>query len=193
MADHRLILVSAGHHPGAPGAGFNGFYEHDEAARWANAVVRHLGPERALRVPNGYLRHKVEFVNSRRALAAVEIHFNSKVVIEDDGTLRHVGDGCETLYYPGSRLGELLAETVQEQISQIFPPNRGIKEGWYRLDPRRGPDFFLARTKCPSIIVEPEFIHHVSAIKERAEAGQAAIANALMDFMLMTAMHESGE
>ena len=34
-----MIFLSAGHYPSRPGAGFEGFFEHDEAMLWADAFM----------------------------------------------------------------------------------------------------------------------------------------------------------
>ena len=55
--------------------------------------------------------------------------------------------------------------------------NRGAKEGWYRMDPNNGPDAFLAKTKCPAIIVEPFFL---DSSEERAKyIGSLSLSDAI--------------
>jgi N-acetylmuramoyl-L-alanine amidase len=170
-----MIFISAGHHPSAPGATFERFIENDEAVIWAQIMADELGSD-AILVPNAVLRHKVDFINSR-ALdgdVAIEIHFNSAM---QDG--EHVGRGSETLYYPNSVEGERLAESIQEFLSVVFPPNRGAKVGWYHMDPERGPDFFLAKTKCTALIIEPEFVHRSNKIHAFRDEAIAAIIDGL--------------
>lgn len=180
-----MILVSAGHHPTQPGALFGDFVEHDEAMLWVVEIARHLGG-RGLVVPPGVLAKKVDFINRHDPALAIEIHFNdawkdrnADCVQQDD---EHVGTGCETLYMPGSPRGESLAHAVQDSIAAIFAPDRGIKAGYYRMDPARGPDFFLARTVCPSIIVEPDFVTNADRIRANRAGACAAIATALLNW-----------
>ena len=174
------IFVSAGHHATKPGAGFPGFYEHDEATLWADLIVEYLTGD-AMRVPNGLLKDKIKYINARAPKLAIEIHFNSAVIqgdqvgIDEDGDPMYeqirIGKGCETLYYPGSVSGKKAAVIVQSALADIFPPDRGIKEGWYRMQKEYGPDYFLAKTKCPALILEPEFIHlkgNIISNRERA-------------------------
>ena len=158
-----MIFVSAGHYPAAPGARCERFIEHDEAAKWADVIADYLG-ERGIRVPSGYLRDKVSFINERSLNGdiAIEVHFNAC----KNQFGHHVGSGCESLFFPGSTYGEELANLCQGILAQYFKPDRGAKEGWYRMDKSRGPDFFLARTKCPAVIIEPEFVHNGDAIRE---------------------------
>ncbi|MDA3834721.1 MAG: N-acetylmuramoyl-L-alanine amidase, partial [Spirochaetales bacterium] len=47
----------------------------------------------------------------------------------------------------------------QESIAQeLGNRNRGVKEGWYMMDPKNGPDYFLAETNCPAVITEFYFL-----------------------------------
>jgi len=174
-----MIFISAGHHPGAPGATFERFIEHDEAVIWSGLMNDSLGESGTL-VPPGTLQSKVDFINSRllNGDVAIEIHFNAA---RDKDNLP-VGKGCETLYYPGSENGKHLATLCQEALALCFPPSRGVKEGWYRMDPERGADFFLARTKCPAIILEPEFVHRSDLIIENREMAIGLMIDNLKEF-----------
>jgi len=184
-----MILVSAGHHAMAQGATADGRTEWPEATRWQMNILQILA-HRAGPVPTGLLRDKVAFINSVRPAIAVEIHFNSAI---KDGV--HVGRGCETLYTPGDHRSKEAAELVQAQLAPLFPPSRGTKEGWYRMD-RPGivdyhgdvdgdehPDYFLDKTECPAIIIEPEFIHRWDAIYTGMGRGCLAISNALIKYL----------
>ena len=167
-----MILVSAGHHKKAQGARWGEFTEWKQATLWRDLIVRYLG-DIGVAVPSTLLRDKVEFINANQAVCAIEIHFNSAKV---DG--HHVGRGCETLHYPGSTLGIELAKATHRAVSRHFFPNRGIKEGWYRMD-RPGKvgyhgdvdgdetiDYFLKATHCPAVILEPDFIHRINTIEQ---------------------------
>jgi len=169
-----MIFVSAGHHPAAPGATFERFVEHDEAVIWADALNAAL--DDSMLVPAGVLRDKVDFINTRvmDGDIALEIHFNSAMV---DG--KHVGRGSETLYYPGSEAGKELAERCQNVLADTFPPDRGVKEGWYQMNPERGADFFLAKTKCPAVIIEPDFVQRNDLIQAGRDAAIINLAAAL--------------
>ena len=82
-----------------------------------------------------------------------------------------------TLYYPGSVKGKALASSVNSSVGLVLNSrNRGVKEGWYRMD-RPGVedyqgdvdgdeniDYFLAQTTCPAIIFEMTLTLHVSAV-----------------------------
>lgn len=159
-------FISAGHHPAAPGAVNGVFVEHDEAVLWQDTLCELLG-DFAVRVPVGVLRTKVDFINARvlDGDVAIEIHFNAAQ--DENGT--PVGRGCETLHYPGSQAGIALAHMCQDVMSEFYAPDRGVKEGWYRLDPSRGPNFFLARTRCPAVIIEPEFVHRYDIIRAKKD------------------------
>ena len=183
-----MILVSAGHHPTKPGACYQGFCEHDEALRWARDICEILTDEHALMVPPSTLKEKVSFINARKCDLAVEIHFNSAkqwVDLDNDGLVDegedvHVGRGSETLYYPSSVRGKAAARIVQHALASVFEPDRGIKEGWYRLNPKYGADYFLRKTKCTALILEPEFIHRKHLIIGKRGDACFAIADALL-------------
>lgn len=185
-----MIHISAGHFPERPGACFGTFCEHNEAMHWAILIVEHLTQQGcgAVVVPTGPLKKKIEFINGSNPQLAVEIHFNSFKIWEDanrdglitDDELHHAGRGCETLYYPESQKGVVLAHNVQDALTEFFPPDRGIKEGWYRMNPKNGPDYFLEKTACPSIIVEPDFIHKKNKIQDRRRDACIAIAEAVI-------------
>jgi hypothetical protein len=169
-----MIFISAGHHPAAPGATFDRFVEHDEAVLWCEDLAN--GLTESMQVPVGVLKDKVNFINSRvmDGDVALEIHFNSAKLNGE-----HVGRGSETLYYPGSEAGKALAESIQSAIAAIFEPDRGVKEGWYHMDPTRGADFFLAKTKCPAVIIEPEFVHRHDLIRSGRDAAIEALIEVL--------------
>lgn len=181
-----MLILSAGHYPNARGACFGDFCEHDEAVRWVSTIVHHINYRIGVLItPSLDLSGKVKWINSQNSPAlAVEIHFNSDP--------KHKGRGSETLYCPGSEKGRLVASAVQNAIAPLLKPNRGIKEGWYRMD-RPGhedypgdiegdekPDYFLKATKCPALIIEPEFIHNREVIESMRETACEAIAEVLV-------------
>lgn len=182
------VAVSAGHNPVAPGAAYNGLTEHAAALVWCadlKAALEAYGHD-VFEVPTGGLTAKVGAINAEKCDAAIEIHFNS-----DGG---HAGHGCETLYMPGSTAGEQFARAVQHHLAGVFAPDRGAKEGWYRMDRPGHADFpgdvegdevadaFLRLTHCPAVIVEPCFIHDLGSVKMHAEGG-AALARGITDYL----------
>lgn len=171
-----MIFISAGHYPSAPGASWERFIEHDEACIWIDLLYQ-LMPDTCIKVPTGVLRSKTDFIN-RRCMdndVAIEVHFNAA----RDSNNNPIGKGCETLYYPGSESGELLAKLCQEALAENYEPDRGIKEGWYRMDPNRGADFFLKKTKCTAVILEPEFVHRSDIIIAKRDAAIESLVCAL--------------
>lgn len=187
-----MIALSAGHYEVARGAhDRDGFYEYPETQRWAREIFDILrGPDydlSPLLIPAESLAAKVDFINTayRRGLVelAVEIHFNSC-----PGGGAH---GSETLYCPGSIASRRAARTVQGALGSILPPNRGVKEGWYKMD-RPGiqdypgdkegdetPDYFLRATTCPALIIEPAFIQDRTIISDMREMTCEVLASAL--------------
>lgn len=169
-----MIFISAGHHAYSKGASFDGWYEYDETKLWASLIAYYIG-DGAIVVPSGLLKDKVNFINSFAEIEmAIEIHFNSDP--------QRAGKGCETLYCPGSEQGKKLANEVHDSFSNIFSHDRGIKEGWYQMNPAKGPDYFLKRTKCPAIIIEPEFIHNKEEIIQNRDAACIAIATGINSY-----------
>jgi len=177
-----MIFVSAGHYPSKPGASWERFVEHDEAMIWATNLAAQLAEIEinSLLVPTGILRTKVDFINNRLMNGdfALEIHFNAA----RDGDNQPVGKGSETLYYPESEKGKALAEVCQSAMTEFFLPDRGVKEGWYRMDKSKGADFFLAKTKCPAVILEPDFVHHSDMIEAFRDEAVVALAEALKEY-----------
>lgn len=179
------IAIAAGHDPKRRGACYDGVCEHELAIGWQMAILANLGAHGRAVPPNMALREKIRWINAYPDTSlAVEIHFNAA------GTTK--ATGCETLYMPGSSKGRRAAEIVQNAISSLCAPNRGVKEGWYRMD-RPGQvdykgdvegdeivDAFLRQTKAPAIIIEPFFIHELSRIEVMREPVCAVIAGALI-------------
>jgi len=173
-----MILISTGHHEEKRGASFDDFYEHDEARIWAAALVSILG-EHGLAVPLGRLEEKVKFINNTDNVdIAIEIHFNSA----KNASGENIGNGCETLYYPKSKNGMIAANLIQDAMAKTLKPDRGIKEGYFRLNKSNGVNYFLARTKCISLIIEPEFIHHKDLIQNGRNIVCKDIAEGLIKF-----------
>lgn len=163
----KRLAISAGHNPAARGACYRGICEHEVAAAWTSYIAQEL-PDTidVFFVPTGSLSHKIDAINKARCDLAVEIHFNA---CGGCGA-----EGCETLYCPGSYSGRDAATYIQAAMAGAGVRNRGIKEGWYKMD-RPGvvdydgdqdgdetPDYFLKSANCTALIVEPEFIdnHH---------------------------------
>lgn len=186
-----MIYISAGHDKDKPGAKFKDLTEYELTTKWADCLHSILGDSISVRVPDGKLKKSVEYINRKGdASIAVELHFNSfqfwkdldKDGEIDEGEMFHGGEGCETLYYPGSITGFSLATRIQQRLSKVFPPNRGIKEGWYRLDKKNGVNYFLKATKCTAVIIEPEFIDNMDVTNLNEKMFQAcnSIASALI-------------
>lgn len=175
-----MIAISAGHYPTAPGAcqelpGGGSFCEHDEAVKWVAELMKHFAPGEAEAVPVGVLGMKTTWINQRKFKLAVEIHFNSLYANKTVDSER----GCLTLYCPGSTKGKRAAELAQAALAPLFPPDLGVREGYYRLDPAMGPDWFLEKTNCPALILEPEFIDRYNEIAAKREEACRVLAEAL--------------
>lgn len=169
------IALSAGHHPSSPGACHAGKCEHELAAVWCQLIATELINEVELfYVPTGSLRDKVAAINKAQCDIAIEIHFNA---CGDCGAF-----GSETLHCPGSTNGISLAMAIQSaMVGATHTKDRGIKEGWYKMKKKNGPDYFLSATNCTAVILEPEFIEQYHRVENDADTICKAIANAIKD------------
>lgn len=186
-----MILLSAGHFPEQPGACYKGWCEHQEAMLWVREIMSHTQPGVEF-VPTGSLKSKVDYVNRSKAILAIEIHFNSAKIWRDlnndgkvtDDEVQNVGSGALTLYAPGSARGKAYADMFQSELEPAFGRHwNGVMEGWYRMDKDNGPDYFLSKTNCPALILEPEFIHHMETLQKNRSAvcyGLAQLMNNLL-------------
>ncbi|MCK5336007.1 MAG: N-acetylmuramoyl-L-alanine amidase, partial [Gammaproteobacteria bacterium] len=168
------------HSPKRTGASYHGFKEHDEAVEWATHLATLLAKKVSVDyVPTGKLSEKVAFINAADCRLAVEIHFNAAV----NAAGKNVGKGSETLYYPGSESGKAAALTVQKHLSPIFSPDRGAKEGHYQMNPAKPADYFLRKTNCLALIIEPEFIQWKDSIQVNREKGCEALCAAMLEIL----------
>lgn len=172
-----MILLSAGHNPDKVGAKHDIYTEYPYTMSWAHKIQSYILEDEEMDsvvIDTGTLPYKVGQINQivRNAelpdpfFLAAELHFNS-----DPSGKAH---GNETLYYPGSPKGKLLAIAFNNYLMKVSCPmlgrDRGAKEGWYRMDRPNVqdykedvdgdelPDYFLRKTACPALILEPCFI-----------------------------------
>ena len=171
------IFVSAGHNPRQKGAKFEDkFVEYNEAVIWQGMILNHL-KDFGIEIATGRLELKVARINKliKSGSAAIdtpiaiEIHFNSA---KSERTGLHIGTGCETLYYTNSHSGRTIANEVQDaMVKAMKVKDRGVKQ--------RGDLYFLKKTNCPAIIIEPEFVQHYDLIHKYRKRACLRIAQAL--------------
>lgn len=158
----KRIAISAGHFPEKAGARYGGLVEHDLANTWIDIIfdvfdsIFDFDKDEPLfdlvPVPTGTLKEKVAFINRHDFDYAIELHFNSAHV---------VATGCETLHMPGSFRGKEFAFIIQDYMVEALKiRDRGVKEGlyWSSRERTNTPLYFLRRTDCPAVIIEPEFL-----------------------------------
>lgn len=185
-----MIALSAGHYPQAPGACWppenQAWCEHDLAVHWLGQIAVIIRQQVKVQIiPSGNLIEKVKFINSLTACKlAIDLHFNSSPSFK--------ARGCETLYCPGSTKGYRAAVTVQNLIAAVFPPDRGAREGWYRMDlpghvdyagdieGDEKVDYFLAKTIPVALIIEPEFIFNRTTLEKFEHSGCRAVAEGIL-------------
>jgi len=143
----KKVALSAGHHPEDTGAAFEGYREHLEVTILMGFVIKELYKLGVLGyiIGTGGLTKKIAEINAGTFDAAIELHLNAGG-----------GKGSETLYSKGSVKGATLASSIESEMKTKFP-SRGAKVGWYKMDGIT-PLAFLAKPKCPSVIMEVFFI-----------------------------------
>lgn len=197
-----ILILSIAHYPERSGASWQGIREHEESVKWVNFIYSRLSKYTDITthlVGIGKLGDKVAQVNKlvdqtriMRAIVpilAVELHFNSA------GPTFVIGN--ETLYYPGSVIGKNAAMQFNDEFTDyassqfgLHIKDRGAKPGWYRMD-RPGikdyegdvegdetPDYFLRKTKCTSLILEPHFMCELESMVHWTQSA-ISIAEAL--------------
>ena len=164
---YNLITVNAGHSAKAPGAGANGYKEHEMARKVKDKViaalkkvgVRTVDTTSDADTQNAVLGEQVRKCNAqpRNGRLDVSIHFNSGG-----------GTGSEVLYYDQKALAEKVAKAVSEAAGLT---NRGAKE--------RKDLYFLRKTNAPAILIEVGFIDNKSDMA-KINTKMDAIANAIV-------------
>jgi hypothetical protein len=150
MSNKLRFGVSIGHNPDA--ASFTNKNEYSEGAVIAGWIVK-LAMENNLTpyiIGTGKLKKKVKEINKLKLDCAIELHLNSGG-----------GIGGETLYCPGSAKGKKFAEIIHKKTSKIMTRDRGIKKGYFKMDPKNPPNFFLKKTNCPALILEHYFLDNI--------------------------------
>lgn len=96
------------------------------------------------------LSKAIAAINKLKPSLVVSVHCNAAT--------NKAANGAETLYYPGSAAGRMLASTIQFQlVEKLGQRNRGIQA--------RGDLGLLRSTSCPAVIVEPFFISNSEEYK----------------------------
>lgn len=187
---NKKVGLSIAHYPESPGAGHMGFYEHAESIVWTGLIRGFLlDHEYEVAVaPVGRLKTKVDWLNKQNCAVVLETHFNHSSLLSVNG--------CETLYCPGSVKGKQFADMVHRRYAPgLDNRNRGIKEGWYRMDvPNRvdyqgdvngneKADYFLRKTNCPALILEPDFISQLLTITTKRFSVSMNIAIGIIHYL----------
>ncbi len=183
------IGIGIAHYPTKPGACSDDFCEHAESQVWTTILKPNLelAGHEVFIAPVGKLGQKVAAINAAGCDIALEIHFN--------GAARKNVKGTETLYAPGSRKGKRLAKEIQKLLpAAMGVRDRGTKEGWYKqdapgvedyegdVDGDEVIDYFLRKTNCPAVIIEPDFISQRPNILANRVKGVHAIKDAIVAY-----------
>ena len=173
------IVLSAGHHPSRRGGrNDKGITEYSLTLEWVEAIKSAIGvlsPRVEVIVPPSTgLTQKVEFINDTSAILCCEIHFNSN---------NPKAEGVETLYYPSWESRELATVVHSRYAPNMHNTDRGIKIGYYQQNPRKGLNYFLAKTSMPAVMLEPEFISNLGNIHECKDFACFSIAYGLLEYV----------
>lgn len=97
-------------------------------------------------------RDSDQYVSLKNRISlANKINGNLFISIHNNASSTQKAGGTETLFYPGSKDGLMLASIVQKELVKRFKrPNRGIKD--------RDDLYILKHTKMPAILIEIGFI-----------------------------------
>ena len=142
------IAIDPGHGGRDPGAVAGEIYEKDlnlnlSAYLFKLCLNRGLNP---FLIRGGdynlQLEERVNLAEAAGAELFLSVHHN--------GAASSSANGTETFHYPGSRLGVLYAEYIQQgMIDVLGSRNRGVKTS-DRL-------YVLSRTSMPAVLIEPLF------------------------------------
>lgn len=168
-----MLYLSIGHHPKAKGSAWKEYTEFDCASAWMPTIMDYflintdISP---ILVPSTIIPLKVAFINKNFTIQnlVVELHFNSQA------TVRRYG--FETLFKPGSKLGESLANTMQREYAKLNPNlnNKGVRPCAYDKEFKQLKDFpitteederldyFMKKANCPVLIFKPHYIYELT-------------------------------
>ena len=143
------IAIDPGHGGRDPGAVVGDIYEKDlnlnlSASLFKLCLNRGLNP---FLIRGGdynlQLEERVNLAESAGVELFLSVHHNGAASSEANGT--------GTIHYPGSRMGVLYAEYIQQgMIDVLGSRNRGVKTS-DRL-------YVLRRTSMPAVLIEPLFV-----------------------------------
>jgi len=163
------IAIDCGHNPPGDLGSTSSEYklaEFVEAHRIVSYVYRELY-EKGFQIVNfaERLKTKVQIVNKSKPDIAIEVHLNSCSDVKQRGAL------C--MYYPSQKSRDLARFILKEIgnvsavgiIGSALIKKRGVYVGNFRLDPSYPILYFLRKTKCPAVVVEPLFLSNTEDCK----------------------------
>jgi len=165
----KSIAVSIGHQPSEGPAKVE---EHFHASKVAT-ILYDFFLAKAFRTQlfEGSLVEKTQAINIFKADVAIEVHFNA---LEWPYNPERYGSGYEACINKGSIKGAYLAQCIIDEFYDKLPFDKrgtGIQE--------REDLWFVRKTKCPAIIVEPLFLDNpLESQYLKMSMGYATIARA---------------
>jgi len=159
----KTIALSAGHHKQRQGASNKNYNltEYVCASKVVQIAANKLKTFGVcdVKLIDGTLRQKVEYINRNHFALALDYHFNADAELAD--TDDNIGDGCMVMYIPGSATRRAQAAALASDIAiTLDVKDKGAREGWYWGGDNPGTikDYFLRKTNCPAFIPEPGYI-----------------------------------
>lgn len=166
------VAIAAGHCPPDFGAVSQGYFEFKEVVRIAIYVTDILHERCICSVMEYYgsLRRKVRGINRIMPDVAVEIHLNAA-----HDTSAH---GCEVLHFKNSASAINLAQCIQDElVRDVELSDRKIKSD----RSLRRYLYFLRKTRCPAVIIEPLFITNAKDRVLLRNGGHMKLAKEIAD------------
>jgi N-acetylmuramoyl-L-alanine amidase len=142
------IAVVVGHDKIEQGA-YSNLLKQSEFA-YHSEVVKHLPfdvyyRDEKLKTYGAKIRDLAKRINAKKYNLVIELHYNS---------FNGVANGCEALYFRGSKMGQRWAEIYVDRIVNEYGNNpRGAKP---KVETDRG-GLFLKLIDAPCLILEPFF------------------------------------
>ena len=159
----KHLILSVGHDSKRQGASSSGKTEWECARPMVDKIkqyVNSIDNQITVHVINTTLKSTVSVVNrivtkyGKDNCIAIELHFNAAA--------NTTVIGQETLYYPFSgaskALGRKFNNILFERAGWLTKKNRGAKAGWYQGIKNGDILYFLKKTSCRSLIIEPVFL-----------------------------------
>lgn len=172
MSEETLtVLLIPGHEYEKPGVSKFGVTEYDFGMNVTTEIFRQekSGNVSVVLMSRNVFKTHPQDINNLDPDLVIEFHLNAF-----NGNVQ----GTETLHFNGSKIGERVAQRLQDYMLELGYNDRGLK-------PITNGDLgghLITGTKAPAIILEPFFIDSIET-KEEVEENKEKIINLMMEFL----------